>query len=428
MDTEAIVVGAGYGGLTAAAVLAHNGVEVELLEATGHLGGRAAYDRKDGFLVDYGIHANRFASEGAAAAALREIGHEIEFLSMGESKLYRDGTFMTLPTGVPQLLKSEFLSPADKGIMVGNMLRLVLVGGKKVDVSLDSAVWGGKRKEVAGVLRILSGIGLVSPDITNTSTGDFATFLKRALRAKENVGYPVGGTSQIIDALSEKIEQSGKISLNSRAKGLTTEGGKVTAVKVKDREIMCKAVVLAVPVQKLRGIARGVLSKEFLDRCGSMVPTAGISVDLCLKDKVSDIDGLIVTSDPITMGQFTSNVDPQTAPEGKQLATFYYPLPADEMNDRDVVQIEEKRFMSLLEEMFPGIMNLVDWQRILRLKMVDGFEPRVGQTAKDRPGIKAPGADNLFLAGDTISAEGSGGDVAFNSAVNAARRALEYLK
>lgn len=49
--------------MTAAAVLAHNGVEVEVLEATGHLGGRAAFDRKDGFLVDYGIHVNRFAGE-----------------------------------------------------------------------------------------------------------------------------------------------------------------------------------------------------------------------------------------------------------------------------------------------------------------------------------------------------------------------------
>ena len=59
--------------------------------------------------------------------------------------------------------------------------------------------------------------------------------------------------------------------------------------------------------------------------------------------------------------------------------------------------------------------------------MVDGVEPRTGQTAKDRPGVRAPGVENLFLAGDTVSVPGSGGDVAFNSGVEAARRVMAFL-
>lgn len=428
MGADVLVIGAGYGGLTAAAVLAHNGVEVEVLEATGHLGGRAAFDRKDGFLVDYGIHANRFASEGAAAAALREIGHEIDFVSMGEPQLFREGSFVPLPSGVPQLLKASFLSLSDKLVMVGDMLRLVLANPeKKADVPLDKSSWGMGRPEVASLFKVLSGLGLVSPDLSITSTGDFATFLKKALRAKESAGYPRGGTSQIIEALSTKIESSGKISLNSRAKSFEVVGGRITGVSVRDETIACKAVVLAVPLQKLGELAGDFLPANFIERCDSIVPTAGISFDLCLTEKVTDIDGLIVTADPVTMGQFASNFDPTTAPEGKQLATFYYPLPVEVMNNNDAVDAEEKRLRKLVEKMFPGTWDRVEWERALKLKMVDGVEPRTGQTAKDRPGIRAPGVDNLFLAGDTVSASGSGGDVAFDSGVEAARRVMGFL-
>ena len=428
MSADVLVVGAGYGGLTAAAILAHNGVEVEVLEATGHLGGRAAFDRKDGFLVDYGIHANRFAGEGVAAAALREIGHEIEFVSMGEPQLWRDGSFVPLPTGIPEFLKARFLSVGDKMVMIGDMLRLVLASPrKKADVPLEKSLWGIGRPEIGPLFKLLSGIGLISPDISVTSTGEFAVFLKKALKAKETVGYPLGGTSQIIEALAKKVEENGAISLNSRAKSLKVERGRVSGVVVKDESREARAYVFAAPLQRLPELSEG-LPDPLLKRSSSIVPTAGISIDMCLQNRVSDIDGLVVTPDPVTMGQFTSNFDPTTAPEGKQLATFYYPLPVELMDEKEAVDAEEARFRALLSEMFPGITEGVEWERVLRLKMVDGFEPRVGQTAKDRPGVAVPGVGNLFLAGDCVSATGSGGDVAFNTGLEAAHMVLALLR
>lgn len=277
------------------------------------------------------------------------------------------------------------------------------------------------------LFKVLAGICLVCPDARTVSAGDFAAFLKRALKAKENVGFPRGGTSQIVEALSSKVEENGSFSLNTRVKGIKVEKGSVVSVEAKSEISKARAYVYAAPLQKLSALAEG-LTQEFTARCDSIVPTAGISIDLCLSEKVSDIDGLIVTPDPVTMGQFTSNIDPTTAPESKQLATFYYPLPVETMDDRDKVEAEEKRFRGLLEDMFPGIMSKIEWERALHLKMVDGFEPRVGQTSKDRPGVAVPSARNLFLAGDSVSAIGSGGDVAFNSAVEAAHNVLAFLK
>lgn len=54
-SAEVVVVGAGLAGLSAASRLAAAGVDVHVLEAGGHAGGRLASERIDGFVVDRGF-------------------------------------------------------------------------------------------------------------------------------------------------------------------------------------------------------------------------------------------------------------------------------------------------------------------------------------------------------------------------------------
>jgi phytoene dehydrogenase-like protein len=428
MGADVIVIGAGYSGLTAAAILAHNGLEVSVLEATSHLGGRSTYDRKDGFLVDYGVHMTRYGHQGHAAAALREIGYEIDFISPGEAALFDDGKFAPMPTGVGTFLGSRTLSWADK-IIIGHGVRRLLVSSpdKLADVPLSEAIPGSGRQEVRRFYQVLSGMGLVAPDIDRASAGEFVRFLRHAMRAREKAAYPRGGTSQIIEALSSKVRESGDIATSSRVRTLDVVNGRVKAARVQEAEHEARAVVAAVPAQKVPGLVGEALDDGVKKRC-ALVPTAGISIDLCLDRVVSDLEGFVIAADPVILGHFTSNIDPETAPRGKQLGTFIYVMPAESMEDRGTVEAAEKRFMATLEEMFPGILDRVEWQRVLHMRMVDGFEPRVGQTPKDRPDTQVPGIDNLFLAGDCISTRGMGGDVAFTSGVAAARAVMEYLK
>jgi phytoene dehydrogenase-like protein len=429
MVADVLVIGAGWGGLTTAAILAHNGLEVRVLEATGHLGGRSACDLKDGFIVDYGIHINGYESAGPAARALREVGHEIDFLLYGRPLLYVDREFITLPTGTSSFLASSHLSFADKMIIGHGVRRLIVARTDRIaDKPLKDVIPGAKREAVVDFYSILSSIGLISPDIEVASAGEFSKFLRRAMKARHQVSYPRGGTGQINDALAAKVKESGTISLNSRVKALEFQNGKVRSVKVHDEYLEAAAVVLAVPVQKLGDLVGDALSADFKRKCASLIPTAGLSLDLCLDKPVSDIDSFFITADPITMGQLTSNIDPSTAPEGKQLATFFCPLRGEVLEDHARLDAESKRFMTLIEEMFPGIMDHVEWERMLKLKMVDGFEPRVGQTPRDRPGVRVDGADNLFLSGDCLGVEGKGGDVAFTSGIEAAHAVLDFFK
>ncbi|CCG02996.1 protoporphyrinogen/coproporphyrinogen oxidase [Blastococcus saxobsidens] len=55
LRAEVLVVGAGLAGLSAATRLADAGLDVQVLEAYGHVGGRVASERIDGFVVDRGF-------------------------------------------------------------------------------------------------------------------------------------------------------------------------------------------------------------------------------------------------------------------------------------------------------------------------------------------------------------------------------------
>jgi len=429
MGADVIIVGAGYGGLTTAAILAHNGVEVQILEATGHIGGRASYDRKDDFLVDYGIHLNAYASSGAAAKALREINYDIEFISLGKPQLFIEDKFVPMPTGAASFFKTGFMSMSNK-IIVGHGIRKIFTARYEriADLPISQVISGADREEVREFFRLLSMMSLVTTDIEVASAGEMQLFFKRIMRARGNVGYPKGGTSQIIETLASKIRENGKIDLQSRVTSIEIEGGKVKSVRAKGKDIPAKAYVFAVPVQKFARLVGDSLPAEYLGRCSSLIPTSGISLDLCLKEKVSDIDGIIFSVEPITLGQFTSNIDPECAPQGKQLATFFLPVSNSIISEKKAVEHEKQVFIDLIERMFPGIFEKVICQRLLVLKMVDGFEPRIGQTMKDRPKTQVPEVENLFLAGDTVGVHGKGGDVAFTAGVEAAKAVIDYLR
>jgi squalene-associated FAD-dependent desaturase len=72
---DAVVIGAGFAGLSAAVRLTRNGARVLVLEARGRLGGRATafHDRETGELVDNGQHV-LLGCYGDTFAFLREIG------------------------------------------------------------------------------------------------------------------------------------------------------------------------------------------------------------------------------------------------------------------------------------------------------------------------------------------------------------------
>ncbi len=430
MDYDVIVIGGGYAGLSVGALLAHKGYEVLLLEKAKSLGGRAGYMEKDGYTVEYGLHANRFASDGAAAAVFHRIGGKLDFIASGEPELWREGEFQPLPNSVGKIFKSPML-PLKAKLSAARYLGKLVIGNpaKKYQLSLEEMTAGCKSQETLEILRVISGIGIIAPDPHYASAGELAAFLKKALRSKVKVGYPRGGTRSIIAGLSDELEKKGRVMTGAKVTRLMLKKGMVNQVKTDNAVYTADVVISAIPVQGVTELFGGKdLPIKFVKKARELVPTAGISMDIALKEPISDRCGLLVTSDPLSMGHFTSNIDPGMAPEGRQLLSWYYPLPLPWIKNAEKMEREEQRLRDLLEEMFPGIWKALDWERTMRMTMVDGFLPRPGQTREDRPGFTIPSVDNFFLCGDTTRAEGTGGDTAFNSAIHVSGLACDYLE
>ncbi len=429
MDAEVLVIGGGYAGLSTGALLARSGISVILLERAPFLGGRASYTERDGFLLEYGLHDNRFAADGAAAAVFRELGKEIEFIEPGEPELWLEGGFVPLLAGVASVVSSRLLSPAEKLSAARHLSRLALKRPSRLyDISLEHFLSGCRSPRVKDLFSILSGIGIIAPDLREASAGEFAAFLRKALRSRSSVGYPRGGTRSIIEGLRQALEENGRVVTGAGVEGLSLQKGKVVEVRTRDAAWRAEAVVSAVPVQQLPGLfGRRDLPTRFLEAAEGLVPTAGISLDLALRAPVSGRRGLLVTADPLSMGQFTSNLDPEVAPPGKQLLSWFLPLPRATVEDSGACGAEEEKLRELLGRMFPGLWERVEWERVMRLRMVDGFLPSPSQSLPHRPGFRVEGIDNLFVAGDGTAAEGTGGDAAFNSARKVSSLVREYL-
>jgi phytoene dehydrogenase-like protein len=430
MDTDVLIIGGGYGGLATGALLSRDGFQVLLLEASGSLGGRASFEEREGFLLDYGLHDNRFAGEGPAAQVFGKLGLHLEFIELGEPLLWKEGELIPLSTTLPGILRWKRISGREK-IETARLLARLLVGKaeKKYRINLEEFLRGCRSESVRELINLLSGLGITAPDLKNASAGELSAFLKSALKAKVKAGYPRGGTRRIIEALSEVIGERGQILLNSRVERVVLKKGRITQAQTRNTSYSARAVVCAFPIQQLPALfGNRDLPRDFLQYARQLVPTAGITLDIALGERISEHHGLIVTTCPLVMGQFTSNIDPSTAPPGKQLVSWYYPLYHSWMKDPKIAQREEERLKSLIREIYPEMERCREWERVMRLTMVDGFLPKPGQTPLDRPDFTFKNIENLFLAGDTTRAKGTGGDVAFNSALQVAEMVKDYLK
>jgi phytoene dehydrogenase-like protein len=426
---DVAIVGGGIAGLSLAALLSDK-YSVAVFEKSKILGGRARVVERDGFILDYGIHTCRFADEGVVAELFSKLGIPIEFHS-SNAIVYSNG-FYRVPKGAIGFLTTKLVPFRARLTLLRLMIKLLRLNPRDVvDVTVHEFIKDiTEREDIYRLVSALIGSGIVCPDMKKASLCEAVTFAQKAVKSKYTGGYPVGGWKYIIDSLKKKIVENGsEIRLNSEVKKVEVNGNVAEGIVVGDEFIDARVVVIAFPLQRICGIVdRRLLPESFVEKVESLEPTSGISIDLALKEKVSNIDSVILTLQPVIMGHFTSNIYTETAPEGKQLATFYYPLPYEKMDDRSYLDRKLEEMREMLEEMFPGILDKTEWERVLYLKVVDGAIPKPGQTYFERPDYLCPTIENLFFVGDTTRAEGNGGDIAFRSALECAEKIEKYLE
>lgn len=420
MKYDFITVGAGIAGLQLSALLAHDGYRVLVCEKSNHIGGRAFILERDGFIIDNGVHLIRFGPKSATARVFRHINKPLNFVDLGTSYFVdEDGTLKVFPTSPAGFLKTKILSGGEKLKALSLLFKLRRLKPEKwLNVSVkdwmdEMNIKGGVRK----YLYLVSASMLVCPFIERASAGELIRNVAKVLRAGKSVMYPREGWKYILNTLKNEIERNGEISTGNKVEEIVIENGKVRGVKTSLGFFESNNVICAIhPNYFLDGVIdRKKLPQDFIERCRRTRPTAGVSIDYCLKEKISTSSGLWYLWKPTAFGIFTSNLCPEVAPPGKSLLTFFYPTELDDMEDPQKAKERERELDEAVRKLFPEITKSLEWKRASHLKMVDGAEVNVEQYAELRPGYKVDGIEGLYFVGDYTCAVGAGGDIGHES-------------
>lgn len=415
MEREVIIVGGGIGGLTTAALLAEENLDVLLLERGQRLGGRAkSFQYKPGYIVDLGIHMCRYGEDGEAAKTLRRLGEELDLKSAGTNyHIYDDGELKTA------LCKGKELFSLST---IRTMLKFLLKIGDGVEKLLDTPVerWiseNTENKELKKLFYMLSTSLLISPhDKYNASMGEMIRTMRRMLRAGEGGAYPVGGWKTIIDNLQEIAEKGAEIRKETLVDKVIVENGTVQGARIEGETIRTENVVLGVKHQNIEQLIDSEhLTKDYLEKSKSLTPTAGISFDIGTSKIVTDMKGLILSTELPLLGMVTSNIDSNVSPPGKQLMTFLFVHTPEEIKDKKLAKRKIEEYRKIIHQMFPDLEENKEWERVLIMKCIDGSALTTDQHYKKRPSVETP-IDNLYFASDTCGVRGGGGDISFRAA------------
>jgi len=251
MDADVIIIGGGFGALSTAALLANKGIKVLLLEREQVVGGRAKSIEKEGFVVDNGLHSNRFASAGPAAAVLRNVGQNLEFVTEEDSisYIYHRGKLIKRPSSAQEFMTTELLSQQGREEMLKVLVQLLQENPDEwySRTLLDFISKFTDNGEAREFFRLI-GFFIIAPQIEETSAGEVMYFVQQAQKSPRAIAMPMSGGKQIIDKLAAVVERNGEIKKGCPVDQIMVKDGGVVGVRAGRKMFTSNAVVYTPPV------------------------------------------------------------------------------------------------------------------------------------------------------------------------------------
>ena len=426
--TDTIIIGAGYAGMSAAALLANAGKKVIVLEASNIIGGRALSYRNDkGYVWEYGSHSHRLAHKGIANEVFKRLGETIDFLPEAkDAKLIFKGKLWERPNGPAGFLKTPMLSFWARLALIALLIKI-----KKADplawydkTLLDFYKTSFQNPEVEAFLPFL-GMTIMCPSPDKVSAGEVIEFLQRALKAGIGVGEPKGGSAQLFSKLKKHIEKNGAIHLDEKAQKLIIENGIATGVKT-DRAIYSApniifAAMLPLVLELMDNL---LLPKATLAHAKNIENSSGLTIDFITDKPVTNIRSGILGVDIPIWARFQSNADSSFTPHGKYISTWGIMLPWHFDGSIRIVEETEKRLKDAIAAIFPDLLPMVIEERKTVVPVMNGNVLTTAQAKPHRPEVECSTIKGLYFIGDTVKGDGCSGDISFSSAMIAVDKIL----
>jgi phytoene dehydrogenase-like protein len=250
MDNElrydAIIIGAGLGGLSAGAFLAKAGKKVLVLEKTGALGGRCRSVELMGHRFDIG--ADYFGKKMLGTFA--ELGKKSEvrpvwFKVVSDS----DGKTMTIPPGLHTLkdLKGMGMSASDMAGLASRMGRQLMFNYYRKSSNnlelINRITHNPHLREILNIGAFFSG------NDPENMPGYWFNLIFGGTYGYDRPFYPSGGSGRLPELLADVIkENGGGIVFNASPRKINVEDGRASGVLLDGRDIEAGAVISGIGI------------------------------------------------------------------------------------------------------------------------------------------------------------------------------------
>ena len=476
---DAIVVGAGFGGATCAALLARRGMRVLLLEKNGSAGGKAMVVSKNGFTYELWPVIHAPARSSRCLEVLRELGIEDRVeLSVPQVRggyfVDASGEVRPFPTdpdpegrailrllGVPEV-------ELDTAIRV--LAELVLLPAAQVD-ALDETSFTkwleerGAPVQVVTYLHALSnGIFMVPSDVLPAS--EAIRTLQAILLNHGGLYAKTGGIGRLAELFADTIEENGGCTqYRARVRSIEVEDGRVTGVTTERGRYLAPIVISNAGLQTtvLRLVGEQHFDKGYANRVKDLVPSWGmIGVRYFLEsERIDDPYALVFSErgywttdrwlavragaalprEVVMWVQVPSRNDPGLAPAGKQCVltgVWCSPDPEAPLAEKEAWW---RKIDEVMERVWPGFHSHVSSRETYDARDASGLSREaafggvggetiglgqvIGQCGRSKPAAQAP-ISGLFYVGADAGGWGCGTHQAVDSGIAVADLVLRY--
>ena len=423
---DVIVIGAGAGGLCAAARLVAAGKTVLVAESRDRIGGRASSEQIDGFTVNVGAIAIELGGVFEETFAL--LGVPLDVREPSPATVFRiDGKVINAARGGWGLLLGSFTRQAAK---IGAKMADARAGDLP-EAKLSTQEWLSQyttNETVHAIFRNLCA-AIFAANADELPARAFLTYFA-VKGAFKRFGFCPRGTVGIWNDLAEGIRRhGGEIWLNAPVTAVHASGGRVTALELTKegvaQRLNARAVISDIgPRATVALPGAEAFGREYIELAQRTPrPAANIVINFATRERLIDAPGLVTfgrTRRLCNMGELTATC-PELAPPGwHQYVAYAVPKPA--LGDFSEASEVEAALQDLRDE-FPGFAAA----RMLSVRVMRGEWPAQRSCAGFDMPQDTPLA-NLWHVGDAVKDYGDGGTQACaDTGRIAAQRTVAWL-
>jgi phytoene dehydrogenase-like protein len=451
---DVIVVGAGLGGLTSAALLARKGLKTLVLEKNSRLGGKQVGMSVRGFKGEMWPTFGIPMEVGPFLDAFRQLGIEskLDLIPGSNALMYRrpDGEWVTTvnkagpqgPDASENMFKAWQLKPKESEVALSVLAKMVLVTPEEMDALDNVSVqeWVDQQGEIPQPLR-----GFLAVQSNAMATGLYELVAMSELAGIMQIfggstpAYPRGGYARLVEEIANVLKANGgEVKTRARVERITAKNSRVTGVIAGDRFYEAPVVVSNAGIHPtvLKLVGEENFDKGYLNYVKDIVPSLGFTCQRYIfskpvlkqgvyvgssEDSYLDVERLVQMKEGkipevISMyGVVPSNFDPDMEPPGKQMllvGTWCSPDPAAKE-----IKALQKKVDEQFAEMFPkavpyiesreGYVGPAEVAALSRDRVLPGLGGEavglavtVGYCGKNKPSAKSPVAGLFYVGHD----------------------------